>query len=380
MNRAITIVGSGFAAQQLVRNLRKRDAEVSIRMITADNGDEYNKPDLSHVASRATTATGLPLRSGEAFAAELGITLQARCRVEAIDPARHVLLTSQGECAYQQLVLATGARAVRPAVAGSHLMFTLNSLEEFATLEPQLAAARSVLVLGAGLIGTELAMDIASTGREVTLVDIAESPLSALLPAALSQPLVEALKAAGVRLQLGRGLHSVEDTGNGFQVKMSDGSTSCHGLVLAAIGLAPEVSLARDAGIEVGRGIVVDDHLRTSVPDIYALGDGMEFQGALLPFLQPALLGAAALAATLLGTPTPLVLPHMMVRVKTPAYLLQLAGRTRGEGLSWQSEWNARGMLARAFDAAGNLCGFVAGGDRISQAFAVFRELPRPAA
>lgn len=380
MNRAITIVGSGFAAQQLVRSLRKRDADVPIRMITADNGDEYNKPDLSHVASRAATATGLPQRSGEAFADELGVALQARCRVEAVHPARKVLLTSQGECAYEQLVLATGARAMRPPVPGAHLMFTLNSLAEFAKLEPRLAAARSVLVLGAGLIGTELAMDIASTGREVTLVDVAQSPLSALMPAALSQPLADALKAAGVRLQLGRGLQSIEQADNGFQVNLSDGSASRHDLVLAAIGLAPEVSLARDAGIDVRRGIVVDDHLRTSVPDIYALGDGMEFQGSLLPFLQPALLAAGALAATLLGTPTPLVLPHMMVRVKTPAYLLQLAGRTRGEELSWQSEWNADGMLARAFDTAGKLCGFVAGGDRISEAFAVFRELPRQAA
>lgn len=377
MNRAITIVGSGFAAQQLVRNLRKRDADVPIRIITADNGDEYNKPDLSHVASRATTASGLPLRSGEAFASEFGIALQARCRVDAIDTARQLLVTSAGECPYEQLVLATGARAVRPAFAGSDLMYTLNSLDEFAKLEPQLAAARSVLVLGAGLIGTELAMDIASTGREVTLVDIKESPLSALLPAALSQPLVEALKVAGVRLQLGRGVQAIEAKDNGFQVSMSDGTTGRHDLVLAAIGLAPEVSLARAAGIDVRHGIVVDDHLRTSASDVYALGDGAECQGKLMPFLQPALLGATVLAATLLGKPTPLVLPHMMLRVKTPAYPLQLAGRTSDEGLSWQSEWNATGMLARAFDAAGKLCGFVAGGDRISQAFAVFRELPR---
>ncbi|MFC5429047.1 NADH:flavorubredoxin reductase NorW [Paraburkholderia denitrificans] len=378
MKRAITIVGSGFAAQQLVRNIRKHDAEVPVRIITADNGHEYNKPDLSHVASRATTVTGLPSRSGEAFAAELNVTLQARCRVESIDTARQVLVTSEGESAYEQLVLATGARAVRPGFAGSDLMYTLNSLDEFAKLEPQLATARSVFVLGAGLIGTELAMDIATTGREVTLVDNAASPLSALLPAALSQPLIEALKTAGVRLQLGRGVQAIAAADGGFDVSLTDGTTSRHDLVLAAVGLAPEVSLARAAGIEVGRGIVVDDHLRTSVPGIYALGDGAEKQGKLMPFLQPALLGATALAATLLGKPTPLVLPHMMVRVKTPVYPLQLAGRTNGDGLSWQSEWNASGMLARAFDAAGKLCGFVAGGDRISQAFAVFRELPRP--
>ncbi len=93
--------------------------------------------------------------------------------------------------------------------------------------------------------------------------------------------------------------------------------------------------------------------------------------------MQPIVLGANALARTLLGTPTPLTLPPMLVKVKTPRYPLQLAGRTKGEDLAWQCRWNSHGMVAEARDQAGELCGFVVGGDQMSAAFPLLRQLPR---
>ena len=124
-------------------------------------------------------------------------------------------------------------------------------------------------------------------------------------------------------------------------------------------------------------GILIDDLLRTSDPHIFALGDCAEWQGQLLPFLQPIVLGASALAKTLLGTPTPLTLPPMLVKVKTPRYPLQLAGRTQGEDLAWQCHWNQHGMVAEARGEDGELCGFVVGGDKMSAAFPLLRRLPR---
>ena len=94
-------------------------------------------------------------------------------------------------------MLATGASAARPDLPGSESLVTLNSQQEFAAIEAQLRQARRILVLGAGLIGCELAMDMASAGKEVTLVDLADSPLSALLPAALTEPLQQALRSQG---------------------------------------------------------------------------------------------------------------------------------------------------------------------------------------
>ncbi|MDQ1885742.1 NADH:flavorubredoxin reductase NorW [Aeromonas salmonicida] len=382
VSREILVIGSGFAAQPLVKSLRKLDAEQPIRLITADSGDEYNKPDLSHVVSRGCTAAAMTRLSGSDFAEQQRIALLPHCPVLGIDPARRIVMTGQGEFAYGQLVLATGASAARPAIPGGEQLVTLNSLQEYAAAEGLIQQARRIMVLGAGLIGCELAMDMASDGREVTLVDLADSPLSALLPAVLSQPLQQALRSQGVKLQLGQGIAELglldpDRPKGGWRVTLSNGRVSEQDLVIAAIGLRPNLVLAQAAGIAVERGILVDDSLQTSAPHIFALGDCAQWRGQLLPFLQPIVLGANALARTLLGTPTPLTLPPMLVKVKTPRYPLQLAGRTKGEDLAWQCRWNSQGMVAEAHGEDGELCGFVVGGDQMSAAFPLLRQLPR---
>ncbi|MBS2783570.1 NADH:flavorubredoxin reductase NorW [Aeromonas salmonicida] len=382
VSREILVIGSGFAAQQLVKSLRKLDAEQPIRLITADSGDEYNKPDLSHVVSRGCTAASMTRLSGSDFAEQQRIALVPHCPVLGIDPARHIVMTGQGEFAYGQLVLATGASAARPDLPGSEQLVTLNSQQEYAAAEGPIQQARRIMVLGAGLIGCELAMDMASDGREVTLVDLADSPISALLPAVLSQPLQQALRSQGVKLQLGQGIAELglldpDRPQGGWHVTLSNGRVSEQDLVIAAIGLRPNLALAQGAGLEVERGILVDDSLQTSAPHIFALGDCVQWRGQLLPFLQPIVLGANALARTLLGTPTPLTLPPMLVKVKTPRYPLQLAGRTKGEDLAWQCRWNSHGLVAEARAEDGELCGFVVGGDQMSAAFPLLRQLPR---
>ncbi|EOD55143.1 NADH:flavorubredoxin reductase NorW [Aeromonas molluscorum] len=378
VSREIVVIGSGFAAQQLVKSLRKLDGEQPIRLITADSGDEYNKPDLSHVVSRGCAAAAMTRLSGSDFAEQQRIALVPHCPVLGIDPARRIVMTGQGEFAYGQLVLATGASAAHPEIPGSEQLVTLNSQQEYAAAEGLIQQARRIMILGAGLIGCELAMDMASAGKEVTLLDLAGSPLSALLPAALTQPLQQALRSQGVSLQFGTGLARMDaQPGDGWRVTLTDGRVSSQDLVIAAIGLKPNLALARGAGLEVESGILVDDSLQTSDPHIFALGDCVQWRGQLLPFLQPIVLGANALAKTLLGIPTPLTLPPMLVKVKTPRYPLQLAGRTQGEDLAWQCRWNSHGLVAEARAEDGELCGFVVGGDQMSAAFPLLRQLPR---
>jgi len=244
ISREIVVIGSGFAAQQLVKSLRKLDGEQPIRLITADSGDEYNKPDLSHVVSRGCAAAAMTRLTGAAFAEQQRITLLPHCQVLGIDPARRTLLTSQGSFPYGQLVLAIGASAARPDMPGGEHLVTLNSQQEYAAAEGLIQQARRILVLGAGLIGCELAMDMASAGKEVTLVDLTDSPLSALLPATLTQPLQQALHSQGVSLQFGTGIASVDaQPGDGWRVTLSDGRTCEQDLVIAAIGLTPNLAL-----------------------------------------------------------------------------------------------------------------------------------------
>lgn len=201
------------------------------------------------MVSRGCAAAAMTRQSGSDFAEQQRVTLLPHCPVLGIDPARRVVLTGQGEFPYGQLVLATGASAARPDLPGSEHLVTLNSQQEYAAAEGAIQHARRILVLGAGLIGCELAMDMASDGREVTLLDLADSPLSTLLPATLTQPLQQALRCQGVTLQLGLGIARIDaQPGDGWRVTLTDGRVSEQDLVIAAIGLRPNLTLARGPG------------------------------------------------------------------------------------------------------------------------------------
>lgn len=376
MSGEIVIIGAGFAGYQLVKSLRKLDAERPIRLVTSDSGDEYNKPDLSHIFSQGRGAAALTRLAAGAFAEQHRVTLQPATRVESIDLAARRIHTADGSHDYAQLVLATGAGAIVPPIAGRELLLTLNSQREYAAAESQLRDARRVLVLGAGLIGSELAMDLLTSGREVVLVDQAASVLASLMPAAVSARLQASLIADGATLCLGTSVQRLERVDGGIRATLGNGRQIDCDAAIAAVGLRPNVELAQRAGLTVGRGIQVDQFLRTSDEHVFALGDCAELDGRVLPFLQPTLLAAGALARTLLGAPQALKLPPMLTRVKTPRLPMQLAGETSGAHLDWQLAIDGKGMQAEARDAEGRLRGFVVSEGRLQNAFTLLRQLP----
>ncbi|MCU6668478.1 NADH:flavorubredoxin reductase NorW [Enterobacteriaceae bacterium H4N4] len=376
MNHGIVIIGSGFAARQLVKNIRKQDANVPLTLIAADSMDEYSKPDLSHVISQSQRADDLTRQTAGAFAEEYNLRLFPYSWVTDIDAAAHVVKAKDTQWSYDKLVLATGAAAFVPPVDGRELMLTLNSQTEYRACETTLRDARRVMIVGGGLIGTELAMDFCRAGKAVTLVDHAASILSALMPAEVSSRLQHRLTDMGVHLQLKSQLHSLTQTGNGICAMLDRDRCIEVDAVIAATGLRAETVLAQRAGAEVDRGVKVDSYLQTTQPDIYALGDCAEINGQVLPFLQPIQLSAMYLAKNLLGGSAPLKLPAMLVKVKTPELPLHLAGATQRQDLSWQIAIEPQGMVAKGADAEGNLRAFVVSEDRMKEAFALLKSLP----
>lgn len=284
--------------------------------------------------------------------------------------------SADNQWSYDKLVLATGASAFIPPVAGRELMLTLNSQLEYRACESQLFDARRVLIVGGGLIGSELAMDFTRAGKAVTLVDNTASILATLLPPEVSSRLQHRLTEMGVHLLLNSQLLTLEQTASGIRATFDRDRHIEVDAVIAATGLCPETALARSAGVEVNRGIVVDNTLRTSKPDIYALGDCAEIDGQLMPFLQPIQLSAMTLAKNLLGGHAPLKLPAMLIKVKTPALPLHLAGETRRSDLNWQITTEAQGMVAKGMDAEGQLRAFVVSEDKMKEAFSLLKALP----
>ena len=377
--KPVVIIGSGFAAYQLVKSIRRLSQEQAIIVITAGNGDDYVKPELSHVFSKKLTAQDMVKQSGAEFAAEHNIILMKNSYVDEINRIEKTVSCEGIDIVYANLVLATGAQSFVPFVEGDAAkdIITLNSLDEYQQSQTTLAASKSVLVVGAGLVGTEIAMDLAIADYEVILSDRADALLPSLLPEFVSSQLYQTMRRQGVELQLGNELRQMTKTDTGIAVSFKNGDTTKVDSVVCAAGLQPNTTLASQAGLVVNRGIVVDKQLSTNDPHIFAIGDCAEIDGKHLAFLQPIILSANALAKTLTGTASDVLLPAMLVKVKTPLYPIQLSGNTTATDANWQVDVTPSGMTAKAYDSDAQLIGFVVTQANMPEAFKLLRLLPK---
>ncbi|KOE78198.1 NADH:flavorubredoxin oxidoreductase [Vibrio alginolyticus] len=374
MSAPIVIIGSGFAAYQLIKNLRRQETALPIQVFTADEGEEYNKPDLSHVFTKQRSADELVQLSGAEFAKQYQVELFTNTWVERVDTKAQCIYVEGQAYPYSKLVFATGASAFVPPIEGNGAssVITLNSLSEYRCSQQQIDAANHVLIMGGGLIGVELAMDLRASGKQVTVVEPNSRLLSNLVPDFVALRLEEQLRSDGIALQLLSRVENITLTDGGVVVTTSldqDDSVDC---VISAAGLRPNTELAREAGINVRRGIVVDKQLRTSSKHVYALGDCAEIDGKVMAYLQPIVLSANTLAKQLLNQESQLSLPPMMVKVKTPSYPIQTGGQV-SDAVTWKVEYKKQGVMAEAYDDNNRMVGFVVTSDKVDQAFPLLR-------
>lgn len=373
----IVIIGSGFAARQLVKNIRKLNTDIAITLIAADSIDEYNKPDLSHVISQSQQADDLTKQTASDFAQQYQLSLYPYTHITHIDPVEKRIQSQQGDSwHYDKLILAMGAKTYCPPISGRELMLTLNSQQEYRTHQAQIHQAKRILILGAGLIGTELAMDFCRAGKDVTLSDISGQLLSSLIPADLSGRLQASLADIGVHLLLKSPVSSLEQTEYGIKATFNHHHQLTVDCVIAATGLTPNIQLAQCAGLKTERGIIVNEYLQSSDKDIYALGDCAQINDSLLPFLQPIQISAMYLAKSLIAENTaPLTLPPMVIRVKTPLMPLHLAGDTTRHDLTWNINTTSLGIVAKGYSSDEILRAFVVTQERVKDAFALLKNI-----
>ena len=341
----IIIIGAGLAGWTTVREFRKLDTTTPVVVVTADSGDFYAKPSLSNAFAQKRNPEQLVSTPAAKMVETLNVTLLAHTQVQSLDTATNTVTLVKGSAVqqrvYSQLVLATGAQPIRVPVQGdaADRVRSINSLDDFkvvfSALSPGADSATSseidsktVVIMGAGLIGCEFANDLAQAGFRVHVADPSARPLAALLPEAASTQLVGALSALGVQWHFGATVQSVDQRAQSLAVALSNGEVLTADLVLSAIGLRADTRLATGAGLTVERGIVVDAQLQTSAPHVFALGDCAQYASAgqrTLPYVMPVMHAAKALAATLSGVPTTLTFPLMPVSIKTPALPIVVA-------------------------------------------------------
>ncbi|MFJ9538089.1 NAD(P)/FAD-dependent oxidoreductase [Streptomyces sp. NPDC101225] len=271
-SRHVVVVGAGMAGVQSAVALREQGFTGRVTLIGAEPHQPYDRPPLSK-------AVLLGKSEGSAFDVDfeaLGIELRLGCEVLGVRPAEHRLDTEAGPVRYDVLVLATGAEPIRlpgaEGVPGVHLLRTLDDADR---LRPVLARQHDIVVVGAGWIGAEFATAAREAGCAVTVVEAADRPLAGALPAEVAAPMAAWYADAGVELRTHTRVERVEPGA----VVLDDGSRLPAGAVVVGIGARPATAWLGGSGIELGahHEIVADAHLRTSAPDVYAVGDCASF-------------------------------------------------------------------------------------------------------
>lgn len=357
--QAIVIIGAGVAGWTAAAEIRSQDPATTIIMVAAGSADYYPKPVISMAYAQQRTPDELIEISGPAKAAELNVILRDHTKVVAVNARRKRILTTRGSICYDKLIIATGAHQAELRCHGNALneVLRVNDLESYRRLRERLhRPGMRVAIIGAGLVGCELAEDLTTGGHEVTLIERANLPLLQLLPSTIAESLRQQMTERGIRVLLHRDVAAIDRFDNGMLVSLRDETSIEADVVISAIGLVPNTRLAARAGLAIGRGILADaDSMQTSDPAIYVLGDCAQVEHACYAFIEPIHRQAQTIAAALRGEHQAFAQRQPMVRVKTPSLPLVVCPPLSPQGGHWR--------IVKA-DAKGHYMGFYAG-DRL---------------
>jgi nitrite reductase (NADH) large subunit len=304
MSEPLVIVGNGMAAARLVDELAKTALG---RYAIAVIGDEprlaYNRVLLSAVLAGDTDSHDIELRPADWWR-DRGVTLKYGCAVTEIDVGRRELKIANDESiAFSKLVLATGSMPLRLNVPGAELkgVNTFRDSRDVDLLLTLAAGRKRVVVIGGGLLGLEAAYGLAKAGASVTLVHLMDRLMERQLDAPAAALLKSLVEAKGIEILLNANTARIIGENRVEGVELSEGRRIAANAVIFAAGIRPNVMLAREAGIAVNRGIIVDDRLQTGVSDIFALGECAEHRGICYGLVEPAYEQARILAQHLAG-------------------------------------------------------------------------------
>ena len=271
----VVIVGAGQAGGWAAKTLRADGYAGRIVLVGAERHPSHERPPLSKavLSGEAAPETTHLFKPGEHAA--LNLDFRANVRATRIDRAAKRVELSDGESvAYDKLILTTGGTARRLPVPGGDLprVLYLRTIDDSLAIRAALGPGKRLVVIGGGWIGLEVAATARKLGTSVTVVEGLDRLCARTVPPAISAFLKTRHERAGVDIRLGAGVKAIED-GAKLVVRLADGTALEADAIVAGIGLEPDVALAREAGLTVDNGILVDEQGRTSDPDVFAAGD-----------------------------------------------------------------------------------------------------------
>ena len=308
------IVGAGIAGNAAAETLRKQGFEGEVHLVGAEPHRPYDRPPLSKEFLSGSKEQDKLFFKPEDFYAEHSIQLHLGTEATALDPTSKTLTLADGSSLrFDKLLLATGSRVRTLPIPGSELegIHYLRTIDDSQAIARSMNSASRVVIVGAGFIGSEVAAVCKTAGLEVTVLEIQPQPMAHILGEEMGAIYANLHTSRGIDLRLQEGISGIRGSSRAEQVTTDQGNAIDCDFVVIGVGIAPDTALAESAGLEVDRGILVDEHCQTSHPDIYAAGDVANwFHPGLghrlrVEHWDNALNQGAAAAKSMLGAPEP---------------------------------------------------------------------------
>ena len=304
MSEPLIVIGNGMAAARLVDELARRAlGRYAVAVIGEEPRLAYNRVLLSALLADEVGFDDIELRPARWWR-DRGVTLRYGVRATAVDAAaRNVTLAGGTRLSFSKLVFATGSQPIKPDIPGMDLpgVLTFRDVDDVNAIAASKAAGTRVVVIGGGLLGLEAAYGLAKAGARVTLLHLMDRLMERQLDHRAALMLQRAVEARGIAVRLQAQTARIAGNGKVEGVELHDGTTIAADAVVVAVGIRANAALARTAGLEVGRGIVVDDHLETNAAGVHAIGECAEHRGCCYGLVEPAYEQAQLLARRLAG-------------------------------------------------------------------------------
>ena len=331
----LVVVGNGMAGMACVDQILQRKHDFQITVLSEELHHNYNRILLSSVLAGEKSLDDIYINTPEWYE-ENNISLLLGAKAVDVDPGRKRVRTVDGrEIPYDALLLATGSEPFIPPMEGTDKkgVFTFRNVKDTQDILERCRTARKAVVIGGGLLGLEAARGIMERGPAVSVVHNMGHLMNVQLDEVGGKFLKKEIEKLGIQVLLPKKTRKILGNGHVMGVEFEDGEAVEADLVVIACGIRPSVALAKKAGLTVNRGIVVNDHMETSHPDLFAVGECVEHRGTVYGLVAPLYDQGKVLAATLTGHKGP------AYEGSTPAAKLKVmgielfsAGDVRGEG------------------------------------------------
>jgi nitrite reductase (NADH) large subunit len=304
MKQKLVIIGNGMAPGRMLENLLEASPDAyEVTIFNAEPRVNYDRIMLSPVLSGEKSFEEIVIH-GDGWYIQHGITLYKGCKIKSIDRQAKTVTSDTGIIAdYDKLVIATGSVPFIIPVPG-HDMAGVLTYRDLDDVNAMMIAAKSrgnAVVIGGGLLGLEAAAGLAEQGMKVTVIHIMPTLMERQLDPAAGHLLKKAVEERGITVLNGANTKAILGTSRVEGVELADGTIVPADIVIMAVGIRPNAALGKEAGLQTNRGIVVDDQMRTSDPDIFALGECGEHRGMVYGLVAPLYEMAGILAKTLTG-------------------------------------------------------------------------------